>query len=102
MSTPDTFHSVKTDLGTAFGEVLRRLRYERKLSQEQLAADSNLDRTFISHLETGRKQPTLLTIFRLADALALSPSAMIEKVEKRVEHNSSSKTTADLDLSYPR
>lgn len=76
---------MKTDLGTAFGEVLRRLRYERKLSQEQLAADSNLDRTFISHLETGRKQPTLLTIFRLADALGVAPSAIIAEVEKRTE-----------------
>lgn len=75
---------MKAGLETAFGEVLRRLRYERELSQEQLASDSNLDRTFISHLETGRKQPTLLTVFRLAEALGISPSSMIIEVEQRM------------------
>lgn len=65
----------------AFGNVVRKLRKERKFSQEKLALNSMLDRSFISSLECGRKQPTLLTIFQLADALNLPASKIISDVE---------------------
>jgi len=67
---------------TAFGQVIKELRKERKLSQEQLSYDSYLDRSYISQLEHGRKQPTILTIFQLADALKVKPSVIIAEVER--------------------
>ncbi|WP_416381016.1 helix-turn-helix domain-containing protein [Hymenobacter sp. GOD-10R] len=69
----------------AFGVVVREARNEQRLSQEELAFESNLDRTFISLLETGKKQPSLLTIFQLATALRISPSDLLKRVEHRLE-----------------
>lgn len=68
-------------LEAAFGQVIRQLRTERGLSQEKLSFESGLDRSFISHLERGVKQPSLVTIFQLAKALQTSPAHIIESVE---------------------
>ena len=66
----------------AFGQTLRELRKEKGLSQEDLAHESGLDRTFISLLERGKRQPSLGTTISIANALTLSASELINKVEK--------------------
>lgn len=66
----------------AFGAVLKESRKRNDLSQEQLAFESGLDRSFISQLECGRKQPSLLTIFQLAKALKTTPSSLLSETEK--------------------
>lgn len=68
----------------AFGLVIKALRHARSLSQEALAFEASLDRTFLSQLETGRKQPSLLTIFRLATALQVEASDIIKQVEAQL------------------
>lgn len=67
-----------------FGQVLRQFRNERKLSQEALAFDSGVDRTFISDMERGVKQPTITTIYRLARALNISVVELMAAVDKVV------------------
>jgi transcriptional regulator with XRE-family HTH domain len=67
-----------------FGQVLRELRENKKLSQEKLAEFCDLDRTYISLLERGLRQPTLTTLFRLSRALGIKPSELIEKVQERI------------------
>jgi transcriptional regulator with XRE-family HTH domain len=64
-----------------FGKVLRELREANHISQEKLAEYCELDRTYISLLERGLRQPTITTIFKLAKALKISPSKLIEKLE---------------------
>jgi transcriptional regulator with XRE-family HTH domain len=49
---------------------LRRLRVERSLSQEALAADAEIDRSYVSRLERGLENPTVAIIEQLADALS--------------------------------
>ncbi|MCU7907156.1 MAG: helix-turn-helix domain-containing protein [Candidatus Thiodiazotropha sp. (ex Epidulcina cf. delphinae)] len=51
----------------AFGDVLRELRNKKNISQETLALESELDRTFISLMERGLRQPSLTTILLLAE-----------------------------------
>ena len=68
----------------AFGEVIRELRKAALLSQEELAHLSGLDRSYISLIECGHKQPTLLTIFELAKALNKSPSNILLEVESKL------------------
>jgi transcriptional regulator with XRE-family HTH domain len=68
-----------------FGEVLRELRTDKKLTQEQLGHAAGLQRKHISSLELGEKQPSISTIFRLAEALALSPSMMMSLVETQLK-----------------
>lgn len=68
----------------AFGEVIRELRKLKRLSQEDVAYESGLDRSFISLLETGRQQPSLVTIFQLAKALEVSPAQLLTSVEEKL------------------
>ena len=70
----------KQTLEAAFGQVLREFRNEAGISQEKLAMECDLDRTYISMLERGLRQPSLKTIFALAKALHTDPSKIIKKV----------------------
>jgi len=72
------------DLKEAFGEVLRECRNETGTSQEQLALQSELDRTFISKMERGLNQPTLETIFTIAKILQCPPSELVRRVEHKI------------------
>ena len=49
---------------------LRRLRVERDISQEKLAVDAEIDRTYVSRLERGLENPTVMVLERLAKALS--------------------------------
>jgi len=69
-------------LAIKFGNILRSIRKSKGFSQEKLAFDANLDRTYISLLERGQRMPTLETIFKIAEALEFSPSELIMKIEK--------------------
>jgi transcriptional regulator with XRE-family HTH domain len=70
-----------------FGNVLKRLRKEKRLSQEEIAFRANIDRTYISMLERNTKQPTITTIFGLARALEMKTSKLVEEVEKEVDYD---------------
>lgn len=67
-----------------FGNVLRRLRREKGLSQEALAFDSGLSRTYIAYLESGKYKPTLYSLVRLARGLRMKPSEIIQEFEKEL------------------
>ena len=67
-----------------FGKVLRELREAKNISQEKLAEYCELDRTYISLLERGLRQPTITTLFKVAKALDIAPSKLIEKVENHL------------------
>lgn len=62
--------------------MLREARTKRGYSQEQLAYEAGVDRTFISMLETGKRQPTLSVIFALAVALDQGPEEIIAATQK--------------------
>jgi transcriptional regulator with XRE-family HTH domain len=65
-----------------FGEELRQARIDAGMSQERLALEAEMDRTYLSELENNHKSPTLDMLFRLCDALGISASALIARVEK--------------------
>ena len=73
------------ELNKIFGVVLRDLRDKSGLSQEKLAELSDLERTFISFLERGERQPSLTTIFKIANALDISATQLISEVEDRIQ-----------------
>lgn len=70
------------DLIAAFGLAVRRARTELGMSQEQLAARSGLDRTYVSGLERGKRNPTLSTQQRLAGALGLRVADLVAQAEE--------------------
>ena len=66
----------------AFGAIVRELREERDLSQEDLALAAERHRTYISLLERGRNSPSLKTIFQIAEVFGIKPSELLERAEK--------------------
>lgn len=68
-----------------FGEVLRSARTRRGLSQERLAELADLDRTFVSMIERGRRRPTLDSAKRLAQALGIPLTKMIASAERDID-----------------
>jgi transcriptional regulator with XRE-family HTH domain len=65
----------------AFGTVLKDCRRAVGLSQEELAFTAGLNRVFISSLESGRKEPGLRTLLKLARGLEIRPSEMLQQAE---------------------
>lgn len=70
------------NLATKFGNLLRDLRRKKGFTQQELAIDSDLDRTYISKLERGERMPTILTVFKIAGVLGVSPSSIMRELEK--------------------
>jgi len=64
----------------AFGKKMYMLRIELKLSQEQVAERAQLDRTYISSVERGQRNISLLNICKLAAALEVSPESLLENL----------------------
>lgn len=74
-----------TDHNKAFGKALRSLRKERGHTQETLAFESGLDRTYVSLLELGSRSPTLDTMMALCCALKMSLSQLALRVEAEIQ-----------------
>jgi len=77
------------DPAVAFGLVLRRLRKDAGLSQEQLAFEAEIERNFVSLIERGVNQPTIRVIFKLSNALDIQPSQILALVEQELKLTSS-------------
>ena len=65
------------NVARALGRVLREARLAAGLTQEALAAEADIDRTYPSLLERGLREPTLEVFLRLADALHLTPAELL-------------------------
>ena len=66
------------DWGKIVGQNVRRLRVERKLTQEQLAHDAEIDLTYLGGIERGRRNPSVAVVGRIADVLAVHPKALFD------------------------
>ena len=69
---------MKRDPRSAFGRRLAQLRRERGCSQEQLATDSGLARSYLSGVERGQRNIGLINICRLADTLGVRPAELMD------------------------
>ena len=58
---------------------LRRIRVERGVSQEQLAVDAGVDRTYVGRIERGMENPTVGNLDKLAEALDIHISTLFMK-----------------------
>lgn len=68
----------------AFGEVIRKLRKERGMSQETFAFECGLNRQFISLLELNQQAPSIDTIYKIATGLKVKGSDLLLQVEARM------------------
>lgn len=67
------------DLVELLGANVRRLRRERGISQETLALDAGMKRSYVSDLERGTRNPSVNALGRLAEALEVAPHILLIK-----------------------
>ena len=61
----------------ALGEAIRRARTGAGLSQEALAVDADLDRSYMGGIERGEHNLTIMNLTKITDALKMSPSSLL-------------------------
>lgn len=71
----------RSDAHLAYGQALREIRVDRGISQERLAHLADLDRTYVSGIERGERNPSLTKILKLADALDVKVSVLAARAE---------------------
>jgi transcriptional regulator with XRE-family HTH domain len=71
------------DLRQIFATNLRRLRHAKGLSQEMLAYDADVDRSYISRLERGIPHASIETIGKLVDILQCEPAEFFRMPPRR-------------------
>jgi transcriptional regulator with XRE-family HTH domain len=73
----------KEEVQAGFGDAVRALRDDLKLTQEQLAESSDMHVTYISQIERGLKNVSLFNIHRIAHALSVLPGELLNMPGKQ-------------------
>ncbi len=66
------------DMRRLVGRNVRKFRLERGMTQEQFADVSGFSQQYISSLESGKRNPTIVTLHDLAQALGVKPADLLE------------------------
>jgi transcriptional regulator with XRE-family HTH domain len=77
------------DMRRLVGRNLKRVRLEKGLSQERFAELSGFTQQYLSDLENGRRNPTIVTLYELARALDIEHVVLVTPDEKAVAERSS-------------
>lgn len=75
---------MRQDALQLFGLRVKQLRLSKNISQEELGALSNLDRTYISGIERGKRNVGLKNILQIASALGVPASELFDIAEFKV------------------
>jgi transcriptional regulator with XRE-family HTH domain len=70
------------DMRKTVGTNFMRLRKARGLTQEQVAEASGYGQNYISWLERGRRNPTVITLFLLAEAVGATPRDLVSPIDE--------------------
>jgi transcriptional regulator with XRE-family HTH domain len=70
----------------AFGQAIRELREERGISQEAFALRCSIDRSHYGGMERGERNPSLTSVFKIADSLGVCPSEIHARAERLQDH----------------
>jgi len=79
---PKGYSSLDEGIAKVFGKTTKVRRLEIGLSQEALALETGIERSYISRLERGLSQPTLLALLKLAKGLECESWELLGPVEK--------------------
>jgi transcriptional regulator with XRE-family HTH domain len=71
---------VCVDIQKILGANLKRLRTAKGWSQEQYAFEAGIHRTYVSDIERGARNPTILILEKLAEPLGVEPAELIRKI----------------------
>ncbi len=79
-----------SDVNELFGNAIRTLRKRSGLSQDTLAHRAEIDRTYMSSIERGKKNPTIKVIYKLSVGLGITVSDIVNEFEKNIPNDESS------------
>jgi transcriptional regulator with XRE-family HTH domain len=68
----------------ALGRAVLKIRAERGLTQTQLGSKAEIHPTWISHIESGRVNPTFMNLARISRGLDLRMSELVSRVEEEL------------------
>lgn len=74
-----------TTLNESIAQALIKYRHLSQISQENLADLADIHRTYVSQIERGLKMPTLAILFKIAHALQIKPSDLIQEIESKYD-----------------
>ncbi len=77
--------AIRSSAHAAFGQTIRDIRNRRGVSQESLALQCGLDRTYISGIERGTRNPSLTNILKIAAALEVRPAELFAEMPDALE-----------------
>ena len=69
------------DIYTQLGKRIINLRKIRKMSQLQLALESEINKNYLSDLERGRRNPSLMILNKIANALKIDMSELLKGIQ---------------------
>ena len=69
------------------GQTIRKVRKEKKLSQDVLSGLAGIARTHLTMIENGDKQANFETIWRIALAVDMRPSELVKRIEQGLEQD---------------
>lgn len=92
--------AAERDFSIAFGQVLKRIRVQRGLSQEAFGNLLGLHRTHIGFIERGQRNPMIATVYEISVALDISMAELIQQAVQ--EYEAHHKTTRRPNGSEPR
>lgn len=78
-------HAKANAIADAFGTAIREKRHALDLSQEELAARCRLHRTYLADVERGERNPSLVSIVRIASGLGVPPSELLSAMEAHLK-----------------
>ncbi len=67
------------DWPVVFGKNVRKFRQLRRLTQEQLAFEAEIDLTYVGGIERGKRNPSLMVMARIADALSVALTKLLQE-----------------------
>ena len=67
------------------GTVIQRIREEKHKSQELVSGLAGIGRTHLSAIERGQRKPTLETFYKIAYAMDMNASVLLEEIEKEIQ-----------------
>jgi transcriptional regulator with XRE-family HTH domain len=68
-----------TDWRAVVGTNVRRARHKSGLTQEQLALEAKIDLTYVGGIERGRRNPSVIVLARIAEALRVEPGELLKR-----------------------
>ncbi|NEU96947.1 helix-turn-helix domain-containing protein [Bradyrhizobium uaiense] len=77
------------DMRRLVGENVKRIRLEKRLTQEEFCEISGFSQQYLSGLENGRRNPTIVTVYELAKALGVSHIDLLKVPSSRQKRSQS-------------